>query len=135
MQRMANILIVDDDEQYPVLLAKILRQNNYNVVIATSNGKEALRACELIKFDLIITDIYMPDMDGFELIMNLTNKGSKIPVIAISGGSRLYPRESTLSGAIALGAKAVLAKPFTNEQLFDAIDAAVNYQPLNAKAF
>lgn len=126
MQRMANILVVDDDEQYPVLMAKILRKNNYNVVIATSNGKDALRACKMIKFDLIITDIYMPDMDGFELIMNLTNEGSKIPVIAISGGSRAYPCESALASAFALGAKVVLAKPFSNEQLFDAIDVALN---------
>lgn len=68
----------------------------------------------------------MPNMDGLELIINLTEAGSKIPVIAISGGPHLFSSDSVLSHACILGAKVSLTKPFTEEQLLDAINVALN---------
>ena len=120
---MANILVVDDDEQYPIMLAKILQKDNHNVTIA-SDGKEALKFCKVQKFDLIITDIFMPNEDGLELIIQL--KGSKIPVIAISGGHHVLTSEFALNNALIFGAKATLTKPFSGEQLFDAVNDALN---------
>lgn len=67
---MANILVVDDDELYPIMLAKILKKNNHDVTIA-NDGQEAFKFCKVQTFDLIITDIFMPNADGLELILNL----------------------------------------------------------------
>lgn len=122
---MANILVVDNDEQYPAMLAKMLRKNNHIVAIA-NDGEGALHFCKMEKFDLIITDIFMPVMDGLELIMNLTELSLKIPVIAISGGSRVYSCNTALSHAITFGATVSLAKPFTELQLLDAVNVALN---------
>lgn len=117
---MATILIVDNDEQYPVMLAKMLKKNNHSVAIA-NDGEGALYYCKNQIFDLIITDI--PNSVSLELIINLINTDSKIPVIAISGGLHLFSSDSVL---LNLNAKVLLTKPFTEEQLLDAINVALN---------
>ncbi len=121
---MANILVVDDDEQYPIMLAKILRNNHHAVVIA-NDGAEALKLCSSQKFDLIITDILMPNVDGIDLIVNLIEHNSKVPVIAISGGRNTITAEFNLQSAQTLGVHAVLKKPFTNEQLLSTVNDAL----------
>jgi CheY-like chemotaxis protein len=121
---MANILVVDDDEQYPLMLAKILKKNNHDVTIAR-DGKEALKFCKVQQFDLIITDIFMPESDGLELLIKLTDTGLKIPVIAISGGYHICSSEFALSNALIFGAKVTLTKPFSDEQLFDAVKQCI----------
>ncbi len=121
---MANILVADDDEQYPIMLAKILQKNHHNVVIAT-DGAEALKLCASQKFDLIITDILMPNVDGIDLIVDLIEHNSKVPIIAISGGRNTITAEFNLQSAKTLGVKDVLKKPFTNEQLIASINAAL----------
>jgi CheY-like chemotaxis protein len=118
---MANILVADDDEQYPIMLAKILQKEHHNVVIA-SDGEEALKFCKLKKFDLIITDILMPNVDGIDLIVDLIDNNSKVPIIAISGGRNTITAEFNLQSAHTLGVQMVLKKPFTNEQLIQAVN-------------
>lgn len=117
---MANILVVDDDEQYPIMLAKILRHSHHDVVIA-HDGAEALKNCQSQKFDLIITDILMPNVDGIDLIIELVEQQSNVPIIAISGGRNSMTAEFNLQSASTLGVKVVLKKPFTNEQFLVAV--------------
>jgi CheY-like chemotaxis protein len=117
---MANILVADDDEQYPIMLAKILRNNNHTVVIA-NDGQQALDFCKNQKFDLIITDILMPNVDGIDLIIDLTEHNEKVPIIAISGGRNTITAEFNLQSASTLGVQAVLKKPFTNDQLLETV--------------
>ncbi len=121
---MANILVVDDDEQYPIMLAKILRHSHHDVVIA-HDGVEALKNCQSQKFDLIITDILMPNVDGIDLIIELVEQQSNVPIIAISGGRNSMTAEFNLQSASTLGVKVVLKKPFTNEQFLVAVSDAL----------
>jgi DNA-binding NtrC family response regulator len=118
---MANILIIDDDEQYPKMMAKMLKQENHHIVTAT-NGEEGLTLIKHQNFDLIITDILMPTKDGIDLITDLLNANSQVPVIAISGGRNLLTPEFNLNSARALGVKIFLKKPFSNEQLVEAVE-------------
>jgi CheY-like chemotaxis protein len=122
---MANILVVDDDEQYPIMLAKILRNHQHNVTIA-NDGAEALKLCTTQTFHLIVTDILMPNVDGIDLIVDLIEKSSKVPVIAISGGRNTITAEFNLQSASTLGVQAVLKKPFTNEKFLATVNDALN---------
>jgi CheY-like chemotaxis protein len=128
---MANILVVDDDTLTLDLFTIVLQRHGYFFSVA-KDGAEALKLCESQKFDLIITDIFMPNMDGFELIVDLVGKNSKVPVIAMSGGG-YWAVQKVLPDALILGAQIALAKPFSKEQLFDAIDAALNFCNLTRK--
>jgi CheY-like chemotaxis protein len=119
---MANILVADDDEQYPIMLAKILHKEHHNVVIA-NDGEEALKLCASQKFDLIITDILMPNVDGIDLMVDLIERNSKVPIIAISGGRNTITAEFNLQSAHTLGVQMVLKKPFSTEQLLEAVNS------------
>ena len=108
----ARILIVDDDPQMRLLLASELEARGYSVVLA-ANGREAQAHLLGAKVDLVITDLVMPEQEGLETILDLRQKGSRIPVIAISGASGgVY-----LDVARKLGANAILPKPFTTSAL------------------
>ena len=85
-----------------------------------ANGFFSLEKIPNGRFDLIITDILMPDMEGIEFIMKLRAKSPRVPIIAISGGGRVS-NASFLTFAQKLGANAVLEKPFGRDQLLDVV--------------
>jgi DNA-binding response OmpR family regulator len=118
---MANILVADDDQQYAELLAKILEKQQHKVVVAY-DGAEALKLFASQKFDLIITDILMPHVDGIELIMQLIEKDSVVPIIAMSGGHSSRHSSFNLQSANILGVQTILQKPFSIQQLLDAVN-------------
>ena len=80
---MFKILIAEDDRELRQLFSHILIKNGYYVK-GVSNGKEALECLEQDYYDLIISDIMMPVMDGYELVHALRNAGNKIPVMMIT---------------------------------------------------
>lgn len=80
---MFNILIAEDDYDVCQLFKHVLLQNGYSVV-AVSNGKEALEALEKEQFDLLISDIMMPVMDGYELVRQMRASKEDIPVLMIT---------------------------------------------------
>jgi len=84
---MATILIIDDDEQHNLFLQASLEVKGYDVESASS-GKKAKALYQEKKYDVIVTDIIMPDMDGFEVILDLRRMGMSDRTIAISGGGR-----------------------------------------------
>jgi CheY-like chemotaxis protein len=77
------------------------------------------------KFDLIITDIFMPNMDGFEFVDEINNRNFEVPIIAMSGGCKRLEAEVMLSVITSCGIRATLTKPFTQEQLLDAVNVAL----------
>ena len=91
---------------------------------AALNGLEALRAYRTQPADLVITDIFMPDMDGLEVIKELQRHFENPRFIAISGG---HPRVNMdlLPVAQSLGARRILYKPIKKEELLDAIESAL----------
>lgn len=80
---MFKILIAEDDSELRALFEKVLTKNGYDAR-GTENGVEALKALEQEYFDLIISDIMMPVMDGYELVRSLRESGSQIPVLMIT---------------------------------------------------
>ena len=80
---MLKILIVEDDRELRQLFSHVLMKNSYTVK-GVSNGKEALVAMENDYFDLIISDIMMPEMDGYEFVRQLRESGNTTPVMMIT---------------------------------------------------
>jgi two-component system sensor histidine kinase/response regulator len=110
----SHILIVDDNPHNLQVLGKLLQEKNYKIEFAT-NGRSALEWIESQQFDLILLDINMPEMDGFEVCQTIrkNDKLNKIPVIFLSADS---DRESILKG-FELGAQDYIAKPFDSREL------------------
>lgn len=115
----ASILLVDDNDDARVTVARILEMAGYSVVQAP-NAKVASALLKEQVPALVITDIFMPEGDGFEMLKELRDLEPKIPVIAISGGG-VRQGLDVLAIAERLGAKKVLYKPFARRQLLDAI--------------
>ena len=80
---MFKILIAEDDRELRQLFAHVLTKNGYTV-LGVSNGEEALAALEQSYYDLIISDIMMPKMDGYELVRSVRESGSSIPIMMIT---------------------------------------------------
>ncbi len=115
---MARILIIDDDEIFLTTLAAVLMAERHTVVTA-GNGLSGAKLFRAEPFDLVITDIVMPDREGLETVMALKKDFPEIRVIAMSGGnarSKIY-----LDIAARLGADHVLVKSFTAETLIQTI--------------
>ena len=80
---MFRILIVEDDAELQQLFRHVLEKNGYEAVGA-ANGRLALEALESSYFDLIISDIMMPEMDGYELVRTVRERGISIPIMMIT---------------------------------------------------
>ena len=95
---MFKILIAEDDKELRQLFSHILTKNGY-LIKGVSNGKEALDALDKEYYDLIISDIMMPIMDGFELVRLLRNTGNNTPVMMITAKDAFDDmREGFMSG-------------------------------------
>lgn len=105
-----RILIIDDDEELVESLREVLKHEGYEVDVAW-NGREGIRLQGINPYNLIITDIIMPEEDGLEVIMWVKSSHPKTKLIAISGGGYFDSREYLIM-AKELGAKLVLIKPF-----------------------
>ena len=116
---MEKILLIDDEPKLLRLLSQMLRAVGY-VVSTASDGVEALKLAHNDFFNLVITDLIMPDKDGFEMIMDLRRHAPATKIIAMSGGGRNGP-ERYLPTARLLGARYTLAKPFSQKELLDAV--------------
>jgi len=110
-RRLMDILVIDDDESVRSMILEILRRNGYSFESA-SDGRTALTLLARHEFRLVITDIFMPDMDGLELIMKYTASNPNALILAISGGCRGNFADSSLKPARLLGSRRTLAKPF-----------------------
>ncbi|MBF0163469.1 MAG: response regulator [Magnetococcales bacterium] len=121
---MAKILIIDDDEPFRVHLGTLLR-NAGHVVLEVECALNALDKIALDPFDLLITDIFMPRMDGFELLSALLRHHPRIRVIAMSGGGMTMSPNLALSVAKKLGATDLISKPFQSGEVLQAVDRAL----------
>jgi DNA-binding response OmpR family regulator len=119
----ARILLVDDEEPIRVSLSTYLRRVGHDVTLA-GNGVEALRALGEGTFDLVVTDVNMPDMDGIEVVMKLKEASSRVPLVVMSGGG-LFDKTLLLDAAGALGADVTLEKPIDLDELRAAIERLV----------
>lgn len=118
--RNENILIVDDDVHILELLQRHLQSWNYHVFKAIS-VKEAVTILKDTQVDLLITDLKMPEVDGFELIKFVSEHYPKMPKLVITG----YPSVQDSLAAIKSGVIDYLTKPFTKDELKSALDKAL----------
>ena len=116
---MQSILVIDDDKLMRLALAKILISAGYNVVQA-SDGDEGLGFHRAQNFDLIITDLIMPDKEGIQIIRELRKENNKVRIIAMSAGGRGGATDY-LKWARLMGAKKCLSKPIRREELLAAV--------------
>ena len=112
--------MVDDDPDLLHSLRALLECYAYRVTVA-ENAQSAIAAVSMQVPDLVLTDIYMPGSDGFELINELRRNNTALPVVAMSGGGSVG-RYDNLSIATHLGAAAVIDKPFSNASLIATIE-------------
>jgi two-component system response regulator AtoC len=117
-----RVLVVDDDPDLRAFVRLALEAAGYDVEVA-ANGREALQFFADNPPDVVVTDIFMPEMDGFELIMKLKGYEPRVPIIAISGGGR-FRDPSIARPAIALGAVEMLVKPFDRSAIVAAVRRA-----------
>ena len=111
-----SILVADDEEGIRKLLIHWLEKRGH-MVHAVGSAQEAGRLLKLWQFDLVITDVVMPDGDGFELIAAFRKAQPAARILAISGGGKYLQRTDCLRMARGLGAHAAVMKPFNWEQL------------------
>lgn len=113
-----KILIVDDEVQLVKALSAILKKNNYNTDCAY-DGEDGLDKALSNIYDVIILDIMLPKMNGYEIIRELRNNRISTPVLMLSAKSQTYDKIYGLN----LGADDYLAKPFESEELLARIKA------------
>lgn len=114
----AKILVVDDDQDVRLLMGVRLRKSGYDVVTA-EDGEEAVRIVRQAKPDLILLDLGLPKMDGYEVCRTLKSgpETCGIPIIILSAKSQQTDREQ----ASAAGAESYMAKPFNPVVILEAI--------------
>lgn len=112
---MAKILLIDDDATFSALVADWLDMGGHTVTLA-SNGKVAKAALQKETPDLVISDLYMPEMDGMEFLRSMRDVPHSFPIIMISGDA-VQGRTPMLAVCEHLGANAVLRKPFSQGEL------------------
>ena len=114
-----RLLFVDDElEAFEVVRARLAEAGF--VVVTASNGVEALRLFDALVVDVVVTDIFMPESDGIELIQELRRRRPTLPIVAISGGG-VRRDLAAMPVALALGATEALFKPFTADALVAAV--------------
>lgn len=123
---MAKIIVVDDEPTHQEFVATILLRAGHSV-IAVGDGNECLRQLEDSSSDLVVADIFMPHLDGIQMLSMMRAQGRKIPVIGMTGGMRgaISPFTDIMSR---MGACAVLIKPFSGEDLLRAVQRSLEAQ-------
>jgi DNA-binding response OmpR family regulator len=126
---MASILVVDDEPDVAEAIGAVLQHAGFTVVVADSASR-GLQAAADRKFDVVVTDIIMPKVNGLELIKKLRAEHPRVRVIAISGGGSFGPlslkpdaisTHAFIAAAREAGAEDVLTKPFDMEDLLAAV--------------
>jgi DNA-binding response OmpR family regulator len=119
-----KILVVDDDPDLLLLLRVTLASEDFECLLAR-NGEDAVQELQLEHPDLILLDIMMPVMDGWEVLERITECGSTTPVIVVSAKAG----EADVARALELGAADYVKKPFDPDDLLQSIAAVVGLSP------
>ena len=113
------MLVVDDAEDIRVILSKLLQSRGHEVLTGVT-GKDAVKILveDRIVVDLILLDVMMPEMDGFEALSRVRERGINVPVIMLTAKST----DADIIKGYQVGADYYIAKPFRNETLLNIID-------------
>ncbi|KJC55727.1 LuxR family transcriptional regulator [Bradyrhizobium sp. LTSPM299] len=131
---MPRILVVDDDPMVCVAIEVCLQRQGFEVTVA-DGGESGMRALDSATFDVMLVDVFMPHMRGFEAVRVFHERAPDIPVIAMSGYAFANADRAPdfLRMTIELGAAACLRKPFTPQALIAAINDCLAKSPSSAR--
>jgi CheY-like chemotaxis protein len=115
----ARILIIDDEPTLRDLFKTLLETQGHKVAVA-EHGRAAIAMLGQQPFDLVLTDVLMPEQDGLETIVQIRTRWPKLRVLAMTGGGHL-DANFYLRVAKSLGATSLLQKPFSADELLHAI--------------
>jgi CheY-like chemotaxis protein len=118
----SRILVVDDEAVVRDLTVEILRRSGY-VPQGVPSARRALELLDQEPFDLVVSDVVMPEMTGVEFLYELRERRPNLPVVLMTGGSKEPERTSK---AAELGASGLLYKPFSHAELTAAVAAALD---------
>jgi len=116
-----KILLADDEKDILLIYSELLAGNGHTVT-AASNGKEVIRLLSELDFDMLILDLYMPQMNGFEAIQALRDAGYTMPVIVMTGH---FPDDEVAKRLEGLQVSAALRKPVMISTLLNAVNEAM----------
>ena len=118
MKKKARILAVDDDEKILRVIEALLTPHGYEVILSR-DGQEAITAMSSTKPDLVLMDIFMPNMDGYTALGAIKNNIAtrEVPVIIVTAAGQNLNKEL----AETLGAAGYITKPFKSPELLDII--------------
>jgi CheY-like chemotaxis protein len=116
-----KILVVDDEPVVRELTVEILHRNGY-AAQGVPSARDALELLDQEPFDLIVSDVVMPEMTGVEFLYELRRRRPDLPVVLMTGGSQ-EPERTTK--AVELGASVLLYKPFSQAELQAAVASAL----------
>ena len=115
-----SVLVADDEKEICQLLEQWLKPLGH-LVVSAGSGQAALKLAAKTRFDLVVTDVLMPDGDGPKLIEGLKKIQPEARVLAISGGGRYLDSKECLKIAQGFGADSAIMKPFNREQFLAAM--------------
>ena len=121
-----KLLLVEDSLQLNKALSTVLKRHSY-IVDSAFDGEEALLFLEQYEYDLVILDVMLPKLNGFEVLKNIRSKQNETPVIMLTAKSTTADKIQGLD----LGADDYLAKPFDVEELLARIRALLRRKPIN----
>jgi len=127
----ARVLVVDDEVDMLSLIKLILTEKTDYEVVTTNNPLEVAALLEEKKFDVIITDLKMPIMDGMDVVDAIRKKDELIPIIIITA----YGSVESAEEAVNKGAFDYITKPFRQEQLLISIRRALEWYTLKKEYF
>ena len=131
---MPRVLVVDDDPMVCVAIEVCLQRQGFDVTIA-DGGEAGLRALEGATFDVMLIDVFMPHMRGFEAIRIFHDRAPDIPIIAMSGYAFANTERAPdfLRMTIELGAAHCLRKPFTPQALLATVNGCLTKSAASAR--
>ncbi|MBT3585055.1 MAG: response regulator [Halobacteriovoraceae bacterium] len=142
---MKKILVVDDDVDILNLMFHYLKGDGHEVVIVP-DGEQAMERLQMAQFDLVITDILMPGINGIDLTCKIIQAFPDMKVLVVSEGGNSDAKEIVaaivLNKAVSFGALRALMKPFTKDELLEVVkkvlegklDEAEEIKPIRKKA-
>ena len=128
-EQVTNVLVIDDEEAIRSLLTDVLTDAGYRVT-AVASGEEAIKKIEECPFEIVITDLKMPGMNGIEVLRKMKNMRSDICVIVLTG----YATVETAIEAMKAGAYDYINKPFNTGEMELIINRAAERQLLAREA-
>jgi two-component system, OmpR family, response regulator len=123
-----RLLLVDDEDNLRSMLEAALRHNGF-VVSSVSNGRDALAAVEVGSPDLVVLDVMLPDLDGFEVCRRLRSDGNRAPVLFLTARDATEDKVRGLT----LGGDDYLVKPFSLDELVARVQAVLRRAGLTAR--